>query len=419
VAPAITLAGPTNGAVITLPATISLAASVVTNGNTVSGVQFYYNSTNLIGQSTSPPYILNWSNPNSGNYNVFARVAYNGGSILDSSAVGITVVNSSLNFSFESPAIGSGNYQYDPSGAAWTFNGASGNGSGIVANGSGFSNPNAPLGSQAAFVQGYGGISQTLAGFSPGITYTITFAAAQRSGVSQHGGESWNVMIDNTVITNYSPGSTSYVNYAASFTATAAIHTLSFIGTDLAGGDNTVFIDNVKITPPIPPVAPLIALTSPVNNAAFATPGVISIAASVTSNANVINGVNFYYNGTNLIGQVASAPYSYVWTNPAAASYSVLARVVYNNSSLASSAAANITVTNLPAPVLKAMLQGNQVFTLQFQGVKNVNYVVETSTNLINWTLVYTNSVTDAGADLFIYTNAAAQDAVRFYRIIQ
>jgi hypothetical protein len=46
------------------------------------------------------------------------------------------------------------------------------------------------------------------------------------------------------------------VNYTATFTATAATETVAFVGTDLAGGDNTVFIDNVRITAPpiLPPV---------------------------------------------------------------------------------------------------------------------------------------------------------------------
>ena len=43
------------------------------------------------------------------------------------------------------------------------------------------------------------------------------------------------------------PGAISWVDYTATFTATAATQTLSFIGTDLAGGDNTVFIDNVQM----------------------------------------------------------------------------------------------------------------------------------------------------------------------------
>jgi hypothetical protein len=152
-------------------------------------------------------------------------------------------------FGFETPAIGLGNYQYSPSGGPWTFNGTSPNGSGIVANGSGFGNPPAPEGVQAAFVQELGTVSQSIAGFVPGTNYTITFSAAERGGNSQ----SWNVEADNNVIGSYNPGSSasSYADYTATFTATAVTHVLSFVGTDLAGGDNTVFIDNVRITPPL------------------------------------------------------------------------------------------------------------------------------------------------------------------------
>ena len=43
------------------------------------------------------------------------------------------------------------------------------------------------------------------------------------------------------------PGAIPWADYTATFTATAATQTLSFVGTDLAGGDNTVFLDNVQI----------------------------------------------------------------------------------------------------------------------------------------------------------------------------
>lgn len=154
---------------------------------------------------------------------------------------------SAPNFGFETPSIG--NYQYNPTGGSWTFSGSAGSGSGIIANGSGFSNPNAPQGVQAAFVQATGTISQAIGGFVPGRTYTVVFSAAQRSGVNQHGGESWNLNVDSTVIGSFNPGpgATSYADYSASFVASASTHTLAFVGTDLAGGDNTVFIDNVRI----------------------------------------------------------------------------------------------------------------------------------------------------------------------------
>ncbi|HTI97831.1 MAG TPA: glycosyl hydrolase, partial [Dongiaceae bacterium] len=83
--------------------------------------------------------------------------------IVASGGVAVPVTNSS----FETPRLGAGNYQYNPSGGAWTFSGASPNGSGIVANGSGFNNPEAPQGEQAAFVQAHGTISQVISGLIP------------------------------------------------------------------------------------------------------------------------------------------------------------------------------------------------------------------------------------------------------------
>jgi starvation-inducible outer membrane lipoprotein len=168
------------------------------------------------------------------------------GESLDSGEVSATPRASSVvNPGFEIPSIGSDAYRYNPTGATWTFTGASPNGSGLIANGSAFSNPNALQGVQAAFVQEDGTIKQTISGFVPGTSYTITFLAAERPGDAQ----TWNVTVNGAVIASYNPGSSAnaYVEYSATFTATATSETVAFVGTDLAGGDNTIFIDDVQI----------------------------------------------------------------------------------------------------------------------------------------------------------------------------
>ncbi len=252
VAAAVAISSPTNNAAICAFAPINLTATVATNGNTVNCVQFFTDSITMLGQITNAPYTFAWANSGSGKYSVFARVLFNNGSSADSEPINFSVLNRNSNLGFETPNLGSGNYVYNPSGAAWIFtDSANGNGSGIAANGSAFSNPNAPQGSQVALLQSYGSISQTLVGFAPGTNYTITYSAAQRSGVAQHGGESWNIVIDNIVIRTNAPGLTGYTTYTANFTALSANHTLSFVGTDLAGGDNTVFIDNLILNPPL------------------------------------------------------------------------------------------------------------------------------------------------------------------------
>jgi len=57
------------------------------------------------------------------------------------------------------------------------------------------------------------------------------------------------VTVNGTVVGNYSPSasSTAYTTYTATFKATAATETLAFAGTDSAGGDNTVFLDDVQL----------------------------------------------------------------------------------------------------------------------------------------------------------------------------
>jgi len=96
----------------------------------------------------------------------------------------------------------------------------------------------------------------------------------------------------------------------------------------------------------LPP--PAIALTAPANGANYLAPATLNLAASVTANGNSITSVSFY-NGASLLGTSTTAPYTYAWSNVGAGSYSLSAQVVYGSGSTASSATANVTVTN-PAP---------------------------------------------------------------------
>ncbi|HEY9509543.1 MAG TPA: DUF642 domain-containing protein, partial [Verrucomicrobiae bacterium] len=268
-------------------------------------------------------------------YYVVSAVNTNGESADSSEANALA--QSVAGYGFETPSIGSGNHQYNPSGGFWTFNGASGNGSGIVANGSAFSNPNAPEGTQAAFVQSYGTVSQTLSGFTPGTSYTITYSAAQRSGQDQHGGESWNVVVDGDVIKSNNPGPTSYSSYTATFTATAATHTIAFVGTDLAGGDNTVFLDNVRFNPPLEPVPAAVVLVNPTNGVGFAETAPIYLTALVTTNGNLINGVEFYLDNITRLGELTTAPFTFALANVSPGKHEVVARVRFNDGSAAES----------------------------------------------------------------------------------
>lgn len=224
----------------------------------------------IIAAGVTTPHYIDNAVTNGGTYYYVVSAGISAAESGDSYEVSATPQFVS-NFGFETPKLAT--YQYNPAGAAWTFTAQSGNnGSGITPNGTLFnsSNPNAPEGGQAAFLQGSATVSQTISGFVPGARYAVTFSAAQRAGQYQNGGQTWNLNLDNSVIASYSPpaGATSYVDYTTNFTATSAEHTLSFVGTDLPGGDNTVFLDNVRITP-VPSLAAvqlLMQVTNPPGN---------------------------------------------------------------------------------------------------------------------------------------------------------
>ena len=141
---------------------------------------------------------------------------------------------------FETPSLGYGNYQYSPTGSRWTFS----SGAGIAANGSAFtsSNPNAPQGTQVAFLQQTGLIRQKIS-FAAG-SYQISFYAAQRKKNNQD----FQILIDGQVVGTFTPDGAKYKQYSTgSFTVGAGSHVLTFQGLDSNGGDNTAFIDAVTI----------------------------------------------------------------------------------------------------------------------------------------------------------------------------
>jgi fibronectin type 3 domain-containing protein len=160
-------------------------------------------------------------------------------------------------FGFEAVSVGTGTaaYAYNPSGSAWTFAPASGsNGSGVAGNGSAFTslNPNAPQGTQVAFLQGTATITQTLT--VAGGTYALEFAAAQRSTYN-HGGQNFQIYIDSSLAGAFTPAGTDYRNLDTNaFAIISGSHTIRFVGLDSVGGDNTAFIDDVRLTA-VPAVA--------------------------------------------------------------------------------------------------------------------------------------------------------------------
>jgi len=212
---------------------------------------------------------------------------------------------------FESPLVST--YAYDLVGSPWTFSGSPGSGSGISANGSDFTatTGTAPEGTQAAFVQGTGSFSQVINGLIPGMTYSLRFSAAERA-TNNNGGQTWNVTMNGATVGSYAPleSASTYTAYTAAFTAVAASETLSFVGTDTRGGDNTVFIDNLLISSP----SPIPAGSTSIGNGGFEVPSTSTYAYNpsggiwtFTASAGA-NGSGISANGSGFTATTGSAP---------------------------------------------------------------------------------------------------------------
>jgi hypothetical protein len=125
---------------------------------------------------------------------------------------------------------------------------------------------------------------------------------------------------------------------------------------------------------------PTVALTSPANGASYTNPATVNFAANVTANGHSITAVQFF-NGTTLLGQASTTPYTLVWTNVGAGSYSLTAHAVYDAGNAVSSSTATISVSAapiLPLPWLTANIgsigisgnvtSSNGTFTVQGAG---------------------------------------------------
>ena len=89
--------------------------------------------------------------------------------------------------------------------------------------------------------------------------------------------------------------------------------------------------------------APSVSLTAPANNASYNAPASISIAANASDSDGSVAKVEFY-NGATKLGEDASSPYAYSWTNVAAGTYTITAKATDNKGATATTSAVTVTV---------------------------------------------------------------------------
>ncbi len=113
------------------------------------------------------------------------------------------------------------------------------------------------------------------------------------------------------------------------------------------GTPGTAVFDNVRLVPLIPNCLPSVELASPANNSTLASGSNISLSANAVDSDGQITKVEYFTNGFKL-GEVTTAPYTFVWNDVGAGSYALHAKATDNGGATASSAVVQIIVNQPP-----------------------------------------------------------------------
>ena len=148
---------------------------------------------------------------------------------------------------------------------------------------------------------------------------------------------------------------------------------------------------------------PIVTITNPPSNALFAAPALVPVGIQATDADGSIVSVQVLTNG--VAGATdATIPFSISLSNLTAGSYAVRARATDNQGLSATSAPVSIRVVNRPA--LAFTRGSNGPVELRFNTVAGVNYVIEESPTLTNFSSIVTNPG-NGGTVQFVETNGA------------
>ena len=162
--------------------------------------------------------------------------------------------------------------------------------------------------------------------------------------------------------------------YSYSWTDVASgTYELTAIATSNTNATSTSSVVNITVN-----AAPVVNITSPVNNATFTAPASVTINADATVSSGTISKVEFF-NGATKLGEDLTAPYSYSWTGVAAGTYALTAIATSNTNTTSRSSVVNITVNAVPVVSITSPVN-NATFTAPVSVTINANATVSSGT---------------------------------------
>lgn len=381
--PVVSISSPVNGATIAIAPNIIIAATASDADGSIDRVEFYQGST-LLGTDNSSPYSFDWTTAALGTYTLTAKAYDDRQAVTTSTTITITINedgNAAPAVSITSPANGA---SFTPP-ANITIQATASDTDGTIDCVQFYSDTtligtdsispyafvwaNVALGSYSikakAIDNGHRSTTSAAvtlvvknntaptvsitspaanASFARPATITINATATDADGsidrVEFYQGTTL-LGTDNT-----SPYSYTWTNVQASS------YTLSVKAFDNLGASTTSAGRTITVTGNNPPT---VSITSPANNTSYKAPASITITATAADLGGSISKVSFY-RGTTLISTDNTSPYSAVWNNVAAGTYSLTARAFDNQNVQTSSAAITVKVTvNKPSGELVEM----------------------------------------------------------------
>jgi hypothetical protein len=177
----------------------------------------------------------------------------------------------------------------------------------------------------------------------------------------------------------------------------------------------------ITVTRPVN-AAPTVAITNLALRIAIKAGSNVTFRASALDEDGSITKVEYRYgsNGlpvNNVIFTSTAAPYEFIWTNPAPGKYVVQARAYDNLAVSANSQPINLSLytpfTNTLPAITNVSGVNNIVF--RFNTDTGLVYVIEVSTNLVNWDSILTNTATNNFIEVLDPNLSALTN--RFYRL--
>jgi plastocyanin len=158
---------------------------------------------------------------------------------------------------------------------------------------------------------------------------------------------------------------------------------------------------------------PTISITNPPNDSIFSAPASFTLAAMASDSDGTVTNVQFL-NGASSLGNVTSSPYSVPVSSLAAGDYTLSAIATDNNGLSATNSITVQVVTPVSIVISGPVFLPPSDFQFSYTANVGLNYIVQQSSDLNNWTSISTN-VAAGSPVLFEDTHATGNPG--FYRV--